>query len=213
MWIKICGIRNVETAERVAALAPDAIGLNFYDQSPRCVEQETAAKIVAGLPPDVEPVAVFVNATAERVAEVCRTCGIRTVQLHGDESPEFVGRLNGLQVIRAFRVGDGDLPSIAADLDRYQTLGIPLRACLIDARVEGAYGGTGHTAPWETLATGWQADWPPLILAGGLKPDNIRQAIEVVHPWGVDVASGVESSSGGKDLNSVAAFIASARGR
>ena len=211
MWIKICGIRDVPTALSVAEIRPDAIGLVFYEQSPRCVSEDAAAEIARQLPDDVEPIALFVNATADRIFDVCKSCGIRTIQLHGDEPPEFARLLQGLQVVRAFRLGEGELPSVASDLERYRMLGVPLRACLIDSRVEDAYGGTGHTAPWEALASGWQADWPPLILAGGLQPANVCEAVSAVRPWGIDVSSGVESSPGVKDLDRVAEFIANAR--
>ena len=209
MWIKICGIRDVETAAAVAALGVQAIGLNFFARSPRVVEPDTAARIVADLPPDVEPVGVFVNHTVSEIENICRRTGLRTVQLHGDESPDIVAALAArFRIIRAFRVGDDGLKHVAEYLDRCRELGAMPVACLIDANVAGHYGGTGHTAPWDLLRRDWKtAEWPPLILAGGLRPDNLAEAIQSVQPWGVDVAGGVESAPGVKDIDKVCEFV------
>jgi phosphoribosylanthranilate isomerase len=212
MWIKICGIRDRATAEGVARIAPDAIGLNFSSRSPRHVTPESAAEIVRGLPPSIEPVGVFVNHTRPEVIDLCRLCRLATIQLHGDESPEFVASLPQFRIIRAYRIGEEGLDGVAADLERCAALGVRPAACLIDARVPGAYGGTGQAAPWDLLADGWRKDrWPPLVLAGGLTPENVAAAIAGTHPWGVDVASGVESTPGEKDLARVARFVQAAR--
>jgi|SRR5579872_4511159 len=211
MWIKICGIRDVETALAVAQSRPNAIGLNFYYKSPRAVGFETALEIVSRLPSEVEPVGVFVNEPAETIRGLCRRCGITTVQLHGVEPPERIAELDEFRVIRAFRVnaqdGLGPIESYLADCRRFDAL--PW-ACLIDAQVAGAYGGTGQSAPWEVVRRYPTAEWPPLILAGGLSPDNVAQAVREVAPWGVDVASGVESSIAFKDPELVRQFVASA---
>ena len=213
MWIKICGIRDRETAGAVACCAPDAIGLNFFRGSPRCVAVDAAAQIVRGLPASIEPVGVFVNHSHSEVVDICRVCSLATIQLHGDESPEFLARLPQFRVIRAYRIGPEGLDGVAADLERCAALGVRPAACLIDARVPGTYGGTGRTAPWDVLAVGWRGGaWPPLLLAGGLTPDNVAEAIASTHPWGVDVASGVESAPGVKDLARVAWFVQAARG-
>jgi len=212
MWIKICGIRDRATADAVAELGANAIGLNFFHGSPRCVTREAAAEIVRGLPASVEPVGVFVNHSRSGIVEICRDVGLSTIQLHGDESPEFAAELAQFRIIRAYRIGPEGLGSVAADIDRCASLGIRLAGCLIDARVTGTYGGTGQTAPWETLVRDWRCDqWPPLILAGGLTPDNVAEAIRTTRPWGVDVASGVESEPGSKDLARVAQFVWAAR--
>ncbi|MCA9029583.1 MAG: phosphoribosylanthranilate isomerase [Planctomycetaceae bacterium] len=194
-------MRTVEAARQLAQLEPDAIGLNFYAPSSRCVDEETAAAIVKELPECVEPIGLFVNHALEEVLQTAQRLDLRTVQLHGDESPEFVAEVQraGMRVIRAFRVGEEGLGGVAETLAQYAELGIELRACLVDARVHGAYGGTGKTAPWELLANGWQPDWPPLVLAGGLTPANVCDSIQAVHPWGVDTASGVEAESGQQD--------------
>jgi phosphoribosylanthranilate isomerase len=217
MWIKICGIRDVDTALAVARLEPDAIGLNFYARTPRAVAVETAAEIVGQLPAAVEPVGVFVNHSLCDIVEICGRCGLQTVQLHGDEPPEFLlDLLNArpeYKIIRACRIESDDYQPTADYLDRCRELGAVLSACLVDARVEGLYGGSGATVGWERLEQQYRkTDWPPLILAGGLTPDNVTAAIRTVHPYGVDVASGVESAPSVKDIDRVAEFIAEARG-
>jgi phosphoribosylanthranilate isomerase len=211
MWVKICGIRDVETARAVADLRPDAIGLNFFPQSPRYVDVRMAERICRALPVDVEPIAVFVNHDADDIQSICKHCRITTVQLHGDETPDDAVRIaeQGLEVIRALRVDAAaiaQLPQAIADHNAAS-----LRGVLVDSRTAGQYGGTGVTAPWDPLAAAWKGDWPPLILAGGLTPANVAQAIRAVGPWGVDTASGVESSPGIKDLSLVQDFITAAR--
>lgn len=212
MKVKICGLRDVATAKAVAALRPDAIGLNFFARSVRVVEESTAAAIVRALPPEVEAWGVFVNHSAEDIRRIAHTCGLHAVQLHGDEPPELLATLSSLRVIRAFRIGEAGLDEMAAYLERCRALGAMPEACLIDARVEGTYGGTGRVPPWDILAADHRrAGWPPLILAGGLNPENVAAGITAVRPWGVDVAGGVESSPGLKDLERVSRFISAAR--
>jgi phosphoribosylanthranilate isomerase len=218
MWIKICGIRDVATARAVAALSPDAIGLNFYNGSPRAVPVEIAAEIVSALSANVEPVGVFVNETAARVKEIANNCKLRTLQLHGDEPPELLAELfcanSRYRLIRAFRMGAAGLAPLGEYLESCRRLEVPLAACLIDAAVDGHYGGSGKTVPWNTVAVEYRRnDWPPLILAGGLNPANVVEAIAVVKPWGVDVASGVETSPGQKDVALVRQFILGGRAK
>lgn len=216
MWVKICGIRDVETAVKVADAGADAIGLNFYSRSVRFVSLATAASICRALPTGIARVGVFVNAVASEVVEMARESGLSGVQLHGDESAEIVGEvrraLPDLQVIRAWRVGaEGLTPLVEHCVDCRQVGGL-WDGCLVDARVEGSFGGTGATAPWGVLAREWSLHaLPPLILAGGLTAENVAQAVREVHPWGVDVASGVESAPGVKNLDLVRRFIARAR--
>lgn len=216
MWIKICGIRDAALAGEIAQLGPSAIGLNFYRASPRAVSVETAAAIARALPPDVEAVGLFVNHGAHEIASIARTCGLSALQLHGDELPEFLAGLQqtlpDARLIRAHRLGPEGLAPLAGYLDRCRELGVELKACLIDARVEGMYGGSGKTVCWETLASGWRTDWPPLVLAGGLTPANVAEAIREVRPWGVDVASGIETSPGCPDYRLIEQFIRNARG-
>jgi phosphoribosylanthranilate isomerase len=217
MWVKICGIRDVSTAERVAALSPDAIGLNFYSPSPRFVSRDVAREIASRLPFAISAVGVFVNHSVMEIAETVSACGLTMVQLHGDEPPEFLATLQATlsapPLIRAWRMG-GDLADLEAYFTECRKLGVRLAGCLIDAKVSGSYGGTGRTPSWDMLRDSYRREaWPPLILSGGLTPDNVAEGIHVVGPWGVDVASGVESSPGVKDVDRVAAFIHEARTR
>lgn len=216
MWVKICGIRDVQTARGVAALRPDAIGLNFYAKSPRVVDARTAAEIVRDLPDGVEPVGLFVNHTVDEVVALCTEVGLRSAQLHGDETPRQVAelqhRLPSVKIIRALRVGPDGIESIKNYLSECERLGVKLAACLVDALVDGVYGGSGKTVAWDAIAASHRGpDWPPLVLAGGLNPQNVAQAIAAVAPWGVDVASGVETSPGKKDLAAVKSFIENSR--
>lgn len=216
MWVKICGIRDVETAIQIAKAGADAVGLNFYTKSVRFVTRQTARNIVSALPAEVAKVGVFVNSSAAEIEDVARATGLTAVQLHGDESAEVVAEVRQLlpemQLIRAWRVGsEGLAPLVEHCVDCRQHGGV-WDACLVDARVEGNYGGTGATAPWELLAGEWSLHaLPPLILAGGLTVENVAQAVCKVHPWGIDVASGVESSPGAKNLDLVRQFLEQAR--
>ncbi len=212
MWIKICGIKDLDTAQRIAELRPDAIGLNFYPQTPRQVDVAVAAKIAAALPAGVEPVGLFVNHAAEDVGEIAKTCRLRTVQLHGDEPPDFAAAFPELKVIRAVRIGAEGLGAAAAFLQQCAHQQTTPDYCLVDARVAGKYGGTGHTVSWEMLDREYRREtWPPLILSGGLTPENVDEAIRICRPWGVDVSSGVESAPAVKDIDLVQRFIEAAR--
>jgi phosphoribosylanthranilate isomerase len=216
MWVKICGIRDVETAENVVSLKPNAVGLNFFTKSPRCVDRSVAAEISAILPAEIESVGLFVNHELNDVLDTAQQCGLTMIQLHGDEPPEFIAELKScsadVKILRAFRVDDSGLTEVADYLAECRTLGVCLTGCLIDARVDGEFGGTGHTAPWDLLADQYDSDrWPRLIVAGGLHPGNLADAIHVTRPFGVDVASGVESDRGVKDLALVEGSIQAAR--
>ena len=212
MWIKICGIRDPETVSQIAALGPDAVGFNFFRGSKRFIDIAAAADGVRRLPAGIAPVGVFVNHSLDEIREICAQTGIATVQLHGDESPDFAAELTGLKVIRVYRIGSAGLQPVSEDIARCRTVGLEPRACLVEPAVAGQYGGSGTTAPWESIAAGWQtAEWPPLVLAGGLTPENVAEAIRAVRPWGVDVASGVESSPGAKDAGRTAKFLQAAR--
>ena len=218
MWIKICGIKDAETATQIADLNPDAIGLNFFAKSPRSVDAETAARISEALPVSIERIGLFVNHSVQEVLDTCKQCSLGTAQLHGDEMPEFLGELQSanpdLKLLRAFRVdAQFGCSEIEGFLARCEGLGVSLAGCLVESRVAGEDGGTGHTAPWDLLAGRYDSRrWPRLILAGGLTPNNVADAIRIVSPTGVDVASGVESSRGVKDLNLVDSFIKAVRG-
>lgn len=212
MWVKVCGLTSVSNAQEVAAFSPNAIGLNFYAKSPRSVTVETATEIAAALPDHVEPIGLFVNHSRDEILRTVDRCQLSTIQLHGDESAAFAASLGGLQIIRALRVNENTIDHLAVEVDQYLQQQVAVRAFLIDARVEQAYGGTGQTAPWDLVSEHYNFDsWPPLVLAGGLEPENVREAVAVVRPWGVDVASGVESSHGIKSAAMVKQFLHAAR--
>lgn len=215
MWVKLCGIRDVDTALAAAEAGADAIGLNFFEKSPRCVDVETVRAIATSLPPYVTPVGLFVNHSLRDVVEITETCHLATLQFHGDETPAEIAAVTrerpGLRIIRAFRF-DGDLAPLRRELEALAELDVTPTAVLVDANVKGAYGGTGHTVPWLALAESWdESAFPPLILAGGLTPENVAEAIEVVQPWGVDTASGVESVKAVKDRDRMRRFVAAAK--
>jgi phosphoribosylanthranilate isomerase len=212
MIVKICGITTVEDALTAASAGADFIGLNFYAASPRAVACEQARKIARALPAGVEAVGLFVNAEQLEIQNHCRRAGIRTVQLHGDEPPELVAELEEFAVIRAFRCGNDGLGPLAEYLQRCGRSGRIPDYVLIDARRAGRYGGTGQSPPWDVVARDYRRGmWPPLLLAGGLTPANVAEAIARVRPWGVDTASGVESAPGRKDAEMVRAFVRAAR--
>lgn len=207
--IKICGVTNDADARQAALLGADAVGLNFYAQSSRHVAPAAVELILRELPLFVDAVGVFVNQPLREVFELANRFGrIRTVQWHGDDrelSDTFPFRL-----IAAFPVQDArSLLSITRYLDLCRGLGRLPAAVLVDAHVPGQYGGTGQTAPWKLLAN-FQPG-VPLILAGGLTPHNVAEAIRIVRPYGVDVAGGVESSPGHKDPEKMRRFIGNAR--
>lgn len=215
MWIKICGVRDLPAARAAAAAGADAVGLNFFAGSTRVVDRATAAEIAGGLPASVVPTGVFVNHAAGEIVETVRECGLRAVQLHGDEPPEMLadlrGALPGIWIIRAWRLGRDGLDPLGRLLEELRLLGAEPDACLVDARVDGRYGGTGRTAPWDLLSGGWPAGWPRLILAGGLTPENVGAGIRTARPWGVDVAGGVEAAPGVKDAALLRRFVEAAR--
>lgn len=214
-WVKLCGVRDAATAEAVADLRPDAIGLNFYPQSSRFVTTQTAALIREVIPAQIAVFGVFVNSSVREILRTMRETDINEVQLHGDEPAEVVAELReqipNLLIIRACRVGDDGLGSLAKYLEHAEKMKALPDAVLVDAKVTGAYGGTGRTAPWNLLKE-YDRAWPPLILAGGLTPENIVAAIREVRPWGVDTAGGIESAPGVKDLDRAKAFINAVRG-
>jgi phosphoribosylanthranilate isomerase len=206
--IKICGVTTPEDARFAAEAGADAVGLNFYPKSPRFVSPQQAAEIVRSLPPFTSSVGVFVGMPLRQVCAVAFQLGLRGVQTY-DEQPPTEDTFPFAHV-PAFRVKDAaGLDHIRRFIDATAKLGRPPSAVLIDSFVEGQMGGTGHAAPWGLLR-----DFDPgvpLILAGGLTPENVAEAIALVRPWGVDVASGVESAPGRKDCEKVARLIQAAR--
>ncbi|HEV3165093.1 MAG TPA: phosphoribosylanthranilate isomerase [Isosphaeraceae bacterium] len=207
--IKVCGVTSVADALACASAGTDWIGLNFYPRSPRCIDESLGAAIVEALPATTEAVGLFVNRPPAEVAEIARRVGIRIVQLHGDEPPEDFLALEGLQVVRAFRLADADsIARMEAYLERAAQLGRVPDAVLVDAFAAGQPGGTGQTIADDLLDR--LPDLPRLILSGGLTPANVSERIHRVRPWMVDVASGVESTPGRKDARRVQAFIQAA---
>jgi phosphoribosylanthranilate isomerase len=198
--VKICGLTTVDDAVRCIEAGADAIGLNFWTGSPRCVDTATARAIVEATGDRAAMVGVFVDFTERQVREVLRETGIQWAQLHGGETPELVAQLLP-QAYKALGVKDGS----AIDLAR----SYPGEHLLLDASVPGIPGGTGRTFDWEIAAA--VAKERKLTLAGGLTPDNVAEAVRVVRPFRVDVASGVESAPGHKDPERVQLFIDAAK--
>ena len=197
--VKICGVTREADALAAARAGADALGFNFWPRSRRYLEPEAARAIVRALPAHVVPVGVFVDQAPAEVARIAERVGLAVVQLHGDEPPE-AGAAVGLPVIKAFRVG---AMFSLAELARW-----PAAAYLLDAPSAG-YGGSGATFDWDVVTRG--APPAPLVLAGGLGPHNVAEAIRRVHPYAVDVASGVERAPGIKDEQLMLAFVAAAR--
>ncbi|HIP96874.1 MAG TPA: phosphoribosylanthranilate isomerase [Anaerolineae bacterium] len=204
--VKICGITNVEDALATAEAGADLLGFLFYPPSPRAVTPEQTRRIVEAVRRaqfTVRFVGVFVDEEADAVQQIVACCGLDYAQLHGVESPGMVADLmgRGLKVIKAFRVRDG---TTLTEIERYRAT-----AYLLDAYVPGRQGGTGRTFDWNLAVQARQ--YGPIILAGGLTPDNVAGAVRTVRPWGVDVASGVEAVPGRKDPAKVRRFIACAK--
>ena len=194
--VKICGITRVEDALAAAAAGADAIGLVFYAKSPRAVDIEQAREILAALPPFVTSVGLFVDAERSELERILASVPLDLLQFHGDESVQQCEAF-GRPYIKALRVKAGD--DIAAQVARYPSA----QGILLDAYVEGVPGGTGEAFDWSLIP---QTLSKPLILAGGLRPDNVAEAVSRVRPYAVDVSSGVESSRGVKDATLIYQF-------
>ncbi len=207
--VKICGITNEADAKLAAALGADAIGINFYPQSPRCVSPEIASLILRGLPPFVDAVAVFVEEPIKKVYPLVTQLGrVRTIQMHGKQKE--ICEAFPFHYIPAFQVKDQqDLAEIQRFLSACRGVGRMPSAILVDGHAPGLVGGTGRKAPWSLLRdVSWEV---PLVLAGGLTPENVAEAVRVLRPYAVDVASGIESKPGQKDAEKMRRFIANAR--
>jgi|ERR1039458_6350182 phosphoribosylanthranilate isomerase len=199
--VKICGITNLADALAAIAAGADALGLNFYEKSPRHVSVKTAAEISKQIPPFIMRAGVFVNADEDLVTRAIGECGLSLLQFHGDEPPEFCAQF-GLMSMKAFRIRD---EKSLEELPKFQT-----DAYLLDAYSSDARGGTGEKFNWD-LAIEAQKFGKPVFLAGGLTPENVADAVRTVRPFGVDVSSGVESSPGKKEHAKIRAFIAAVR--
>jgi len=199
--VKICGITNVADGLAAAEAGADMIGLMFYESSPRHITLARAAEISRALPLFLMRVGVFVNAPADFVLRAIGECNLTMLQFHGDETSDFCTQF-GLMNIKAIRVRDaGSL----AQIENYQT-----DAFLLDAHSKNGLGGTGEKFNWD-LAVEAQKFGKPIFLAGGLTPETVADAVRMVHPFGVDVSSGVESAPGIKDHAKVKAFITAAK--
>ena len=200
--IKICGIKTLPDALAAIEAGADYLGFNFYPKSVRFIEKSACAEITSVLKrehPQVKLVGVFVNSSVEEIKDILQTCHLDLAQLHGDETPETFAQLTP-HAFRAFR----GIPESNAGYERDEA---PFM--LIDAAVKGVYGGSGVTADWTAAAE--LAKKYPLLLAGGLTPENVADAVRQVRPWGVDVASGVESAPGEKDAEKISAFVKAVR--
>lgn len=220
MWIKICGVTRVEDAATVVHSGANAIGFNFFPGSRRFVSipiaraLAEAARRSAADQPLVDLVGVFVNAEADTIQNAVEEVGLSVIQVHGDESAEHVTEIHRLcpdvPIVRAFRVDPQSAEHTLNDIDRLSAR-VPLAAILLDASVPGEFGGTGTTVDLSILECSTWQHRPPLILAGGLTPKNVALVVERSMVWGIDTASGVESSPGVKDSARVYEFVNAAR--
>jgi phosphoribosylanthranilate isomerase len=213
--VKICGIGHADDALAAARAGADAIGMIFHAGAKRNVSIERAAEILKLLPPFVTPVGLFVDEGAARIREVARTLGLRHVQLHGHEPPELVADLREFTILKAIRV---DVQTFGPELEewrsqiRKQKLG-HLQGFVLETA--GVSGGSGHANDWETVKRHRQRGdligLPHLIAAGGLTPESVAQVVREIHPWAVDVSSGVEAEPGRKSTERVEAFVRAVR--
>jgi phosphoribosylanthranilate isomerase len=199
--IKICGITTVKDALAALDAGADMLGFNFYPKSPRSIAVGTCRDIMSVMQKygHIVYVGVFVNAPLQEIRATMHTCALTLAQLHGDETSERMHSLYG-KAFKAFR-------GVPKSINGFARQEPP--AFLVDAAVKGTYGGTGVTADWRSAAE--LAKHYPILLAGGLTPENVQAAIQQVRPWGVDVASGVESSPGVKDAGKLKAFVKAVR--
>jgi len=195
--VKICGITSPEDALTAVEAGADALGFVFYKESPRHIFPEEAARIINLLPPFVQAVGLFVNEKPETVNQISRLCRLGLVQLHGDESPDYCSQIES-RILKAFRVRSLTCLDPIAD---YR-----LSGCLLDAYSPSFYGGTGTSFNWEIAGEAVKRGHR-IVLAGGLTPANVAEAIRQVRPYAVDVSSGVESTPGRKDADKLQEFI------
>lgn len=203
--VKICGITNLPDALLSVKLGADALGFNFYERSPRHITLTAAKEIIDHIPRGPLKVGVFVNERTDIVAQYARDAGLDAAQLHGDEDQLYIERLKratSSKVIKAFRVN--------SEFDRAFVAAFDVDGVLLDTYSAETYGGTGSSFDWDTARSIKELVWE-LYLAGGLTPENVAVAVATVRPYGVDVASGVESSPGHKDPRKLEAFIENAK--
>ena len=199
--VKVCGITNELDAQRAARAGAWAVGFIFYKKSPRYISPFKAKKIIDALPPFITPVGVFVNHNAGAMRDIINHCGLRVVQLHGDEDHHFAHLLKryNVKIIKAFRV--------AANFDEKLLEPYKVDAFLFDTYEKDSYGGSGKTFDWKILQQIKATHDVPIILSGGLNPQNVIEPVNVLKPYAVDVNSGVEESAGKKDHKKMKDFI------
>ncbi len=198
--VKICGITRCEDAQLVVDAGVDAVGLVFYEKSPRFVSIEFAAEISQIIPAFVSRVALFKDAEQQMIESVLEQVEIDLIQFHGSETADYCEQFNRPYIKAIGMKGtEHDVNFLLANVEKYHSA----KALLLDGHAPGEAGGTGESFDWASIA----AVDKPIVLAGGLRPDNVKQAIDLVHPFAVDVSSGVESSPGIKDKDKVAAFM------
>ena len=198
--VKVCGLTDLDQARAVCEAGADAIGFVFAEKSPRLVSREDVRQIIKKLPPLVQTVGVFVNDSMDIIRAIADFCGLDLVQLHGSEPPGFC-KLLAPRVIKAFRVRDR---AVLDEIDDYRG---KVRGILLDAWSKQSEGGTGRAFDWQIAREAVSSCGMPVILAGGLGPDNVKEAVSKVKPWGMDVSSGVETRPGVKDIQKVRRFI------
>ena len=218
--IKICGIKTVDDALAAIDSGADYLGFNFYPKSVRFIEKKQCLGITSLLKrehPQIKLVGVFVNSSREDVNEILNTCSLDLAQLHGDETPDMVKSFNG-KAFKAIRLSVSEsadtsihpfLKSVRESVHLFAKQSVDHPAFLVDSSVKDIYGGSGITADWNGAAA--LAKKYPFLLAGGLTPENVAEAVRQVGPWGVDVASGVESAPGEKDAGKMKAFVQAVR--
>ncbi len=197
--VKICGITRSDDAIFACDYGADALGFVFYNKSPMYITPERAGSIIKKLPPSIEKVGVFVNESPDRINNIIENTGLTTVQLHGEELPEFMKAIKA-PVIRAVRIRDKDDIKIMVQYS--------VTAFLLDSFTQN-YGGSGRRFDWDIAIEAKK--FGRIILSGGLTPENVAEAIRIVQPWGVDVSSGVELKPGVKDREKVREFIKNAK--
>jgi phosphoribosylanthranilate isomerase len=203
--VKICGITNSEDALLSAKFGADALGFNFYAKSPRYITPEKAREIIEQLPPEISKIGVFVNESLEKICEIAETAKLDAIQLHGEETPEFINELKAktnLGIIKAFRVSPIFKPE---DVLQYK-----VDAILLDAYSPKEHGGTGETFNWE-IAKKVQEIFPKMYLAGGMSRENIRSVIHQIHPFAIDSCSRIETAKGKKDKIKLCLLILQAK--
>jgi len=194
--VKVCGMTNLDDVLSAVDAGADALGFIFYKKSPRSVNMKIVSEIVSKLPPFVDAVGVFVNETADKINKIADRCKLDKVQLHGDESPAFCRKIKR-KVIKAIRIKD--LQSVK------QLSGYSVSGFLLDTFSEDNYGGTGKIFDWNLAHPAKK--FGPIILAGGLNPENVKKVIQIARPYGVDACSGLESHPGVKDHKKMRTFI------